>query len=284
MKSETTEVIFAVYNDPEFPHHYEELKECSAYVTPMTTYWDNYGSFIEFAQEIFIDYGMGLTFDEFRSLMKAKFEETAGTILLSECPDLDPKSVFNGEIPDKLSGLWSKVPIKFPSFRNPELYNHYKRKLNYWDFEKYYKIRGLAIKEEQWREKFKDFKKIEERYFYKYVTNFVIPDKIMNSLENAFLGSPNKTFWPLMTNIVSDPEVREDPEYPLICAGDLLRIEYLTSFILDAEAEKRALDRFAGQFMKYTVDDIKKWKTEIAKVNSKYKSIFDKVDKLKVRE
>lgn len=285
------DVIYAVYNDPEFETNYQALKDCATYVTPIPLCWEKYISFVDFAQEIFIEHDMLLTFSEFRDIIRNIWETTVGTIILNEVPGMTSEMVdkfFKGEsiesYTSKNSIFWKTVPTRLCSFRNHEHYNHYKTRNNshqYWDYEKYYKIRGLAIKEEQWKEKFKDYKKIEERYFYKYVNNFVIPDNIMNSLEEAFLQSGPKIFWPLMTNIISDPEIREDSSYPLLAVSDLLKIEYLTSFVLDNEIEKKILLTFSQQFMKYTADDIKQWRKHIEMTNKHYKTILEKIERIK---
>lgn len=281
------DVIFKVYNDPEVQNHYQELIECSTYQTPIPVFWEKYCTFIEFAQEIFIECGISLTWLDFHKKIKDKWTEIVGTILYNEIPNITIDEVNeilsgNDKYVIKNTEFWKKVPTNFISFRNVEHYKHYKNhKKIFWDYEKYYKVRGLAIKDEQWKEKFKDFKKIEEKNFYKYTNNFVIPDSIMDSLEEAFLSSGPKTFWPIMTNIISDPEVREDPSYPLISVSDLLKIDYLCSFILDSNIEKKMLKKFSEQYMKYTIDDIKKWRKQIEQSNPRYKSILEKIDRLK---
>ena len=283
--------LYDIYNHPEFPTNYSKLIKFWKNEEVISGFWDSYSMpncgtrVLAELFEIFDEYGPELTFPEFKEFVRYKFEVQAGQHIIWET-GLDPDELFTGRIPGKNDPEWRRIPLNRKSFRNPELYGHYRVHLDRisGEFEKYYKIRGITLTSPEWALKFKDIQKIPEGNFRIYVTNIVIPDRILGVLEELYLTtfrSNSRIFWPLMTNIISDPEVRDDPEYPLISWQDLFRIEYLTSFLIDKEVERKVLEGFFGQFLKYRKEDIQKWRKYIEEKHPRYRKLLGDADRMK---
>ncbi len=139
-------------------------------------------------------------------------------------------------------------------------------------------------KSPEWNEKLKNITKIPEDTFHKCIHNMVIPDRLMKVLEQQYVLAHKENpevFWPLMTNIVPDALVREDKTYPLLTYTDIMKVEYLSSFILDQNDEEEYLVKFFNQFLKYTKNDIKNWRRDIEQKNERYRELLVIADSLK---
>ncbi len=280
---EYPEIVYKLYNDTAFDaESFVLLRRIFLCEEPVHGIWVDYRQIFDEFLAIFDEFGYWIEHIFFKETLKDKFERIARQHILINTK-VDPESLLSGHLPLKTDTLWTTIKTDRPSFRSPNLYGQYKRKNSRCsgEFEKYYKVRGLTLISTEWAEKFADIKKIEEGQFYKYMTNVVIPDRVMSVLEELFILSPEKTFWPLITNIVSDAEVRSDPTYPLISFEDLLKIEYLTSFIIDAAVERSILVDFCMQFIGFKKDDIRDWKEKAVKKNPRYKQLLEKADRMK---
>lgn len=276
------DILYELYNDPRLSEEFSKLDDVVFHRVEIVGFWDEYCGSMETIDEIYMECELPLTLDEFRENIKYKFDTIARQHIINNTA-IDPEELFAGKLPSKSDATWGTIGWKNNSLKYPFYYEHYKKKNPKFtgEYEKYYKIRGTMLKSAEWAEKFKDIKAIDDNQYYKYKNNFIIPARMMAIFEEEFLKTDKEIFWPFMTNLVPIAEIRELPDYPLISTTDLLKIEYLTSFIIDKEVENRLLRDFIKQFLVYKKEDVKLWCDKIAKTNKKYGMLLEDARKFK---
>lgn len=266
------DAIYALYNAPDLEVEFANL--LLVYKNQLLIDSNTFCYRHRFATDAMIDVfemlGPNITTSEFREGLKSIFYSQPA-----------PKLIW-----DKKSPEWKSVPTDHYSYRHREHFKHYKKNRGKCtgEFEKYYKVRGIALVSPEWNEKLKNITKIPEDTFHKCIHNMVIPDRLMKVLEQQYVLAHKENpevFWPLMTNIVPDALVREDKTYPLLTYTDIMKVEYLSSFILDKDEEEEYLVKFFNQFLKYTKNDIKNWRRAIEQKNERYRELLVIADSLK---
>lgn len=195
------------------------------------------------------------------------------------------KLVFENMVPEKpvfdnIIEFRNNVPICAPPYGDDiyKVYRKYEEKSG--DFVKYYKIKGAMLAQEKWKNRFKEFKPINDNNFGEHVHNMPVYKKLFKVFEENF---PHEKYWPFMTCIVSDPLVREDISYPLITPNDILRFYYYSSLFIDEEELKKEMIKFTKFFFGYVKEDIYAWKDKMMKENPTYKKLLNEADKKKIK-
>jgi|ETNvirenome_6_85_1030632.scaffolds.fasta_scaffold00385_11 hypothetical protein len=193
------------------------------------------------------------------------------------------------EIQFSKNDFWNKVPFLIPSLYD-NIYYHFKLHCKndktslYCDFDKYYKMRGLK-NNEKWKTACEELDiPNKKKFLYKNIKNlkFIIDDNLFKQFELHFFKLPKYTyFWPFMTSIVSDGEVRDDKYYPLITPKDILKIDFLSKFIIDKKHKQQFFNNMMQYFNCKEKQDIIKWKNNIT--NKRYIKLLDRAYRKKVK-
>lgn len=155
----------------------------------------------------------------------------------------------------------------FPLLDCDDIYSTYRQSNEIsGDFIKYYKIRGAMLSDIKWSKKFAEFKAVPDSEFHEHTYHMPIYHDLFAEFERQFTDS----YWPFMTSIVSDPEVRADPEYPLLTPNDILKF-----YLFESVAGPCMRERFVAHFLQYTKEDIMTWAARCRK-NVKYDKLLSR--------
>lgn len=187
----------------------------------------------------------------------------------------------------KKDDKWWTIPFTKQNYGECSVYDSYKIKWDICnkDFVKYFKVLGLCIVSAKWREKFKSLRPL---YIYNWKKPLPIKDDIAKALKETYILEINKSeenmknlYWPLVTSMVNDEVVREDKEYLIISASDILKIDYLTSHILDEKDKNIFLKNIAHSFMVHSYNKVKEMKWKLYNKSEIYRNRLDSAIKKK---
>jgi hypothetical protein len=223
------------------------------------------------------------SYNEFKSILRELFGTHSGMIFGDSLCD-------NNIIPlNKKSPEWKNIPFCKENLGRKSLYWQYKEKWNVCckDFGKYFKTYGLSVVSQKWRSKFKHLKPL---YNYYWAKPLPIDSGMFNVFKSVYkkeierdAKNKKELYWPFATSIINDGKVREDPDYILVSASDILKIDYLRSRILCDTNVQKFLSNVALSFMKYTYTQAKEMKTVLSNKKEEYKHLLEMAVKKKRR-
>lgn len=165
------------------------------------------------------------------------------------------KKYISGSMTKKNIKIWNSIPINIDNYLTPSVYSEYKQN---WpnvnmDFGKYYKTRGLVLLQEKWKRKFAYLKPTDTTATLESTLPLSLTPRFFTILSDVYVRNnkkyPNRQlYWPLMTSIISHPLVRDDDKYFLITTKDILKIDYISSMILDYDILHKFHTNLANYF------------------------------------
>jgi len=197
--------------------------------------------------------------------------------------DTDNFNIFS----DKFCPAWQTLdPTQDVQFRF-DWYGMYKCLMKYsgktkysGDFDKYYRTRGPALLKDKWKKEFEGAEPTPDYHISIKPRSFIVTSEIMAVLEELQLEHPDN-YWPLTTTLVNSAVARTEPTYPLLSHIDILKLDLVSSYILNYDARRQFLRQFLSKFFVYTADDIRKWRARIERECPEYRKYLFEGDALR---
>lgn len=189
-----------------------------------------------------------------------------------------PEYIVNQEFDDIIVAKWDsfdkwdELDPLFPIFDDTRNY-HQAYKNNYekvsGDFEKYFKVHAITLRDDKWKKTFKGIEPISDSSFGKYKINLPIPSKIHDEAISIYLTKNPEPHWPFMTSKVPDPNLRALKGCPILATDDILKLEMLISYCFSYDQRNKMIHEFLDRAMNFTKKDVDKW-VEINKSSDKW--------------